>query len=87
MRKNITVDARLGNVTNANATLRAGDANNDNVVDVTDLLLIINHYNQQKNIPANNSNYLEAADFNCDDVNDVADLLLVISNYNKQGDS
>ena len=85
LRKNITVDARTGNVTNANAVLFAGDANNDNAVDVADLILIINHYNQQKNTPANNSNYLEAADFDCDDVNDVNDLLLVIGNYNKQG--
>ena len=85
LRKNITVDARLGSVINANAALLAGDANNDNAVDVADLLLVINHYNQTQ---ANNPNgYLEGADFNGDGVNDVTDLLTVIGNYNKQGDS
>ena len=87
LRKNISVNASIGNVTNANSVLLAGDTNNDNFADVADLLFIINHYNQQKNTPVNNSNYLEAADFNCDDVNDVADLLLIIGNYNKHGDS
>ena len=65
--------------------LLGGDSNNDNFVDVTDLLAIINSYNQKQNTPPNNANYLEAADFNNDGVNDVTDLLTVINNYNKQG--
>ena len=73
-------------VSGANVTLLAGDSNNDNVVDVTDLLAIINHYNQKKNSPANNPNYLAGADFNGDEADDVADLLLVINNYNRRGD-
>ena len=83
--KNVAINALTGNVSGITATLRAGDGNGDNVVDVSDLLLIINHYNQRQ---ANNpNNYLEACDFNSDGANDVTDLLLVIGNYNAQGDS
>ncbi len=83
LRKNISVDVRLANITNANATLLAGDANNDNFADIADLLLLIAHYNQA----SPNAGYSDAADFNCDGVDDIADLLLLIGNYNKQGDS
>ena len=80
--KNVAVNASNGDVGNVTATLKAGDANGDNVVDVSDLLLIINHYNQS----SPTSGYFEAADFNSDGVNDVTDLLLVIGNYNQIGD-
>lgn len=81
--KNITVTVS-GATTNAGTILlRAGDANNDNFVDIADLLLLIAHYNQtQPNIQ-----YLEAADFNGDSSNDIQDLLLLIANYNTQGDT
>jgi hypothetical protein len=82
LRKNQPLDATGGNVTNFNATLRGGDANNDNFVDITDLLTLIAHYNQTA--PA--TEYLEAADFNEDGTNDITDLLLLIGNYNQQGD-
>ena len=61
--------------------LRAGDANNDNFVDIADLLLLINSYN--KTMPS--LGYREAADFNTDGNNDITDLLLLIGNYNKMG--
>ncbi len=61
--------------------LRAGDANNDNFVDIADLLLLINAYN--KTTP--NAGYLDPADFNTDGSNDIDDLLLLIGNYNQQG--
>ena len=82
LRQNLTIDARSGSVSSADAALLAGDANDDNAVDVADLLSIIYHYNKT----ANTGGYLEACDFNCDGANDVADLLLVIGNYNKLGD-
>jgi hypothetical protein len=82
LRKNLTIDARLGNIANANATLRAGDANNDNFVDIADLLLLIGHYNQT--FPA--AGYLNAADFNDDGINDITDLLLLVGNFNEPGD-
>ena len=83
LRKNIIVDARLGNVANANATLLAGDGNDDNFADIADLSLLIASYNKV----SSNAGYSEAADFNCDGVNDISDLLLLVANYNKQGDS
>ncbi len=82
LRKNIAVNSGAGNVANANATLRAGDANNDNFVDISDLILLIGAYNQSS--PA--AGYNATADFNADGSNDIADLLLLISNYNQQGD-
>ena len=82
--KNQIIDVTNSNITNLDVTLLGGDSNNDNAVDVTDLLAIINHYNQ---LQANNpNNFLEGADFNCDGANDVADLLIVINNYNHVGD-
>ena len=66
----------------ADVTLLAGDANNDNAVDVADLLLVIYHYNKV----APNPGFLDAADLNGDGANDVTDLLLVIGNYNKMGE-
>jgi uncharacterized protein YfkK (UPF0435 family) len=67
---------------NVNFTLRAGDVNNDNAVDITDLLALIAAYNKL----SPNAGYLEGADFNADGTNDITDLLLLIGNYNQIGD-
>jgi hypothetical protein len=83
LRENIAVDAWTGNVSNADATLLAGDSNDDNFIDITDLLALMGAYNQAA--PA--TGFLDAADFNSDGINDIADLLLLIGNYNKQGDT
>ena len=85
LRASLAVNVLLNDAQGVNVLLIGGDANDDNVVDVTDLVLVINHYNQQKNVPIDNPNYLEAADFNNDGVNDVTDLLTVISHYNNLG--
>jgi|GEM_PF-1817985 len=82
LRRMVAVDASAGDVGGIAALLRAGDANNDNYADISDLLLLIGAYNQV----APSGGYLEAADFNCDNANDIGDLLLLISNYNQQGD-
>ncbi len=66
----------------ADVTLLAGDANNDNTVDIADLLLLVAHYNQVA--PA--AGYLDAADLNNDGANDIQDLLLLIGNYNQMGE-
>ena len=79
------VNLSSGSVSGVNFTLKGGDSNSDNVVDVTDLLAIINSYNQKRDTPANNPNYKQGADVNSDGANDVADLLLIINNYNQQG--
>ena len=80
--KNVALDTTIGDAAGIMATLTAGDSNNDNVVDVTDLLAVINHYNRTPST----GGYLDACDFNGDGANDVADLLIVIGNYNRQGD-
>jgi len=63
------------------ATLKGGDANNDNAVDIADLLLLINAYNRAQPDPL----YSAAADFTGDGFNDIADLLTLIQNYNVEG--
>lgn len=70
------------NVLPATVNLRGGDANNDNVVDITDLLQLIAHYNSVQ--PS--ANYLAAADFDNNGTNDISDLLLMIANYNRVGE-
>ena len=78
----INLNTTSGDVAGLNVLLRAGDGNNDNAADVSDLLLILNHFNQIQG----STGYLEACDFNLDGTNDVTDLLLVIGNYNQTGD-
>lgn len=82
LRRQTVLDATSGDPSGILLSLRAGDANDDNAVDIADLLLLVGAYNQV----APSANYLEAADFNCDNANDIADLTLLISNYNQFGD-
>ena len=60
--KNLTVNLTSGNVGGATVLLKAGDANDDDAVDIADLLLVISHYNQVQG----SAGYLEAGDFNLD---------------------
>jgi alpha-tubulin suppressor-like RCC1 family protein len=70
------------NVLNLRFNLRAGDCNNDNVVDIEDLLILIAAYNS-----ANGGATFDArGDFNGDNRVDVIDLLPLIGNYNVKGD-
>lgn len=78
----VRVNAGAGNVTNVAATLKAGDVTNDNVVDITDLLTLIAHYNAV----SPSGQYLEAADLDNNGTNDISDLLLLISHYNQMGE-
>ena len=50
-----------------------GDVNNDNKVDISDLSLLLSHYNQS----------YSAADFNSDGVVSIFDLSILLSNYGK----
>ncbi len=82
--KKIVFDSSAGDITLPSPILmRTGDANRDNVVDIADLLLLINAYNQIS--PA--VGYTVAADFTLDGTNDISDLLLLIGNYNQMGDT
>lgn len=81
--KSVTVDGTNGDVTGVNATLLAGDANNDNSVDVLDLDVLIQSFDATPDAP----NWLDgAADFNCDASVDVLDLDLLIRNFDQTGD-
>ena len=82
LRKNVAVDLTNGDFNNFNVVLPAGDANNDNRVNISDLLALIRVYNT----PASGGGFTDSTDFNCDGQNDIADLLLLIANYNTVGD-
>ena len=83
LRNNANVNVTASDYPGFSVTLKTGDYNNDNVIDVTDLLAIINNYNKQ----SGQNGFSNAADFNCDGRDDVTDLLLVIGNYNLRGDN
>jgi hypothetical protein len=83
--KTVAANLSTGDAFGANVSLLTGDANNDNAVDISDLLVVIGAYNQLAQTPPDNPNYNFAADFNEDNVVDIADLLLLIGNYNKLG--
>lgn len=70
------------NVLNLQVTLIAGDANNDNSVDVLDLDILIQNFDTSAADPF----WDESADFNCDNSIDVLDLDLLIRNFDLQGD-
>ena len=85
--QNIGVSGGQGSVVNIGTlTFLNGDATGDNAVDISDLLLLISHYNQRKNTPANNPLYLASVDLNNDSSDDISDLLIIIGNYNRRGD-
>lgn len=77
----MNVNATAGNVANANVSLAAADGNNDNVGDISDLLLVIASFNTA----SGGSGYNAAVDLNCDDKVDISDLLLLVSHYNQAG--
>jgi hypothetical protein len=82
LRRTVRTDLSAGDVSNFNYTLRGGDVNNDNEVDIDDLLLLIGAFNQSAPAPG----YLYAADLNNDGDVDISDLQILISNYNRIGD-
>lgn len=81
--KNVAMDASNGDVSNVNATLPAGDANDDNSVDVLDLDTLIQAFDSTSgDVNWNNG----VADFNGDESVDVLDLDLLLRNFDRQGD-
>ena len=82
LRKVVRVNASAGDVTNVQAVLRTGDANDDNAIDINDLTLLIAHYNKV----SPSQYYADACDFNSDGSNDINDLLLLIAHYNQLGE-
>jgi alpha-tubulin suppressor-like RCC1 family protein len=76
------VNTNTDNVLNLRIFLLAGDANDDNSIDVLDLDVLIQAFDKVEGDPGWNMN----ADFNCDDSVDVLDLDLLIQNFDLQGD-
>jgi len=77
------VDLRSADVSGFVASLRAGDANDDNSADALDLAVLINAFNTTNGLDAA---YNQAADFNTDGSVDALDLALLIDNFNTEGD-
>ena len=78
----VPVNTTGGNVTAlALGTLKSGDANNDNSVDVLDLDTLITTFDKCNG----DQGYIEGADLNCDNCVDVLDLDLLIRNFDQTG--
>lgn len=71
------------NVLNLRVFLKAGDANDDNIVDVDDLAILIESFDAG---PADPNWRDGKADFTCDELVDVNDLALLIQNFDATGD-
>lgn len=80
----VSVDTTGGDVAGVAAALLAGDADNNNRVDMSDFSILVSAYNSDAKIPG--SGYVPAADFNCDDSVDATDFGLLVGNYGVQGD-
>ena len=84
LQRTLTADSTSNPVSSLNATLLAGDANNDNSVDSSDFGLLIGAFNSDINLPG--SGYDPAADFNGDGFVDSTDFGLLIANFGMRGD-
>ena len=80
---NVAADASAGNVTGLQATLLAGDANNDNACNVLDFGALVNAYGSRQSLAS--SGYDPAPDFNGDGSVDVLDFGLLVNNYGATG--
>jgi hypothetical protein len=67
---------------NADATLLAGDLNDDNQIDLFDLIEFFGSYGSVMQDP----NWNERADLFEDSIVDLFDLILFFTNYGAQGD-
>ena len=81
--KVVTANASGGNVTGVNATLLAGDADNNNVVDVDDLTLLLFAFNSKNG----DGIYDARCDFDGNGLVDVDDLTDLLFNFNIAGDN
>lgn len=78
-----TTQLIINSAHNAEMFLRAGDANNDNWVDVFDLDVIIRCFDAVQGV---DPHYDENADSNGDGIVDMTDLVLFIRNFDAEGD-
>jgi Tol biopolymer transport system component len=77
----VAVDTSAGDVSNVEVTLKGGDANGDNSIDVLDLDRLIQAFDSSPDAP----NWNAEADFNGDDSVDVLDLDVLIRNFDTTG--
>lgn len=78
----LPVNTMGGHVENVTLMLRAGDANNDNMVDVLDLAELIAAFDATPGTANWNDG---RADLNCDNMVDVLDLDLLVRNFDLEG--
>jgi hypothetical protein len=78
---NVNVNTMSGSVTGVTATLKAGDSNDNNMIEVLDLDRLIQAFDADPNAP----NWNEDADSNCDGSVDVLDLDILIRNFDLEG--
>ena len=79
----VPVTITVGNVTGVNASLKGGDADNNNIVDIADFGILVNAYGGQ--FSTTGSGYNNQADFNCDGIVDIADFGILVNNYGSSG--
>jgi hypothetical protein len=82
LRKVVPADASSGGAYGIVATLRTGDINNDNKVNIADLGLLADSFGRNRGEAGFNPN----ADLNCDGKVNIADLGLLADNFGKTGD-
>jgi hypothetical protein len=83
LRSNIVFDSTTNPANNLMIFLPAGDANDDNIVDIDDLAALIEAFDADPSSPNWNGG---VADFNGDNLVSVDDLSLLIRNFDRQGD-
>jgi hypothetical protein len=82
LRSVVRVNAALGSFAGVNVLLKAGDANDNNSVDVLDLDSLIQAFDSD----VNSAHWNTGADCNGDGSVDVLDLDLILRNFDAQGD-
>ncbi|MDW8206356.1 MAG: M12 family metallo-peptidase, partial [Chloroherpetonaceae bacterium] len=81
LREVVAIDTIEAGVTDIEIFFRAGDANNDNAVDVSDLDILIAAFDSSSGDPA----FRPGADLDCDNTVDVLDLDLLLWNFDAVG--
>jgi hypothetical protein len=83
LRRTMAIDTTNNAVTGLPVSLRAGDADDSNLVDVDDLSLLVASFDADPS----SDNWLDGvADFDCNGIVDVDDLSLLVRNFDTQGD-
>ena len=82
LKEAIPVDATSTDVSGVSIALPGGDADNNNVIDISDFGILVNAYGSNQ---GTNVSYDLTADFNCDGTVDIADFGILVNNYGLAG--